>query len=119
MGEGRTNEPFGEIANRQIFENDHVRIWHLIVEPGEHSPWHQHGLDYVVVATGGGDLMVQFDDGTEENFPSKAGETSYLDDRVPHRVYNQTNETYANVLIELKDTGKNSPPPKNPPIIIG
>ena len=45
----RENEPLGEIASQVLFENDRVKIWNLIVEPGEASDWHLHGHDYVTV----------------------------------------------------------------------
>ena len=33
----RENEPFGEIASLLLFENESVRIWNLVVEPGKSS----------------------------------------------------------------------------------
>ena len=53
----------GDIATELILENDKVRIWNLVVAPGESSDWHLHGA---------------------------------------HRITNNTNSTYRNVLIELK-----------------
>ena len=38
----RGNEPLGDIASVVLFENERVKIWNLIVEPGETSPWHLH-----------------------------------------------------------------------------
>ena len=45
----RGNEPLGEIATELIFENERVKMWALIVDPGEKSDWHLHELDYMVV----------------------------------------------------------------------
>lgn len=34
----RDNEPLGDIATEVLFENERVKIWSLIVEPGQASP---------------------------------------------------------------------------------
>ena len=60
----RGNEPLGEIATDVLFENDRVKIWNLIVNPGESSDWHLHGRDYVTIVVEGKGLKVEFDDGT-------------------------------------------------------
>ena len=49
----RGNEPLGDIASVVLFENERVKIWNLIVEPGETSPWHLHERDYVTVVVEG------------------------------------------------------------------
>ena len=35
------------MANRFLFENDRLKMWHLDLQPGESSDWHVHDLDYV------------------------------------------------------------------------
>lgn len=55
----------GDIASQVLFENDKVKIWNLIVEPGEASDWHMHERDYVTVVVEGGGLVVEFADGTQ------------------------------------------------------
>ena len=67
------DEPLGEIASVVLFENERVKIWNLIVEPGEDSPWHFHENDYVTVTVEGGGLTVEYEDGTKEESPSLAG----------------------------------------------
>ena len=99
----RGSEPLGDVASVVLFENEHVKIWNLIVEPGESSPWHLHERDYVTVVVEGGGLTVEFEDGTGETRPSKVGDWRYQDKHQPHRVVNKTGQTYKNVLIELKN----------------
>ena len=98
----RGNEPLGEIASVVLFENDKVKIWNLIVEPGESSQWHLHGHDYVTVVVEGGGLDAEYDDGTKRHSPSDIGTWTYHGEHQVHRVTNPTNERYKNVLIELK-----------------
>ena len=92
----------GEIATQLILENDKVRIWNLVVAPGESSDWHLHENDYVTVVVEGGDLDVEYSNGSVASSPSQIGSWSFHGDHRIHRVTNNTNSTYRNVLIELK-----------------
>ena len=98
----RGNEPLGDIASVVLFENERVKVWNLIVGPGEASAWHHHERDYVTVVVEGGGLTVEFDDGTVEDGSSGVGTWRYHWDHKVHRVINNTDTTYKNVLIELK-----------------
>ena len=93
----------GDIASVVLFENERIKIWNLIVEPGEASPWHLHERDYVTVVVEGGGLTVEFDDGASETRPSKVGDWNFRGTHQAHRVINNTPRRYKNVLIELKD----------------
>ncbi len=100
MASGDRN--LGEIATQLILENDKVRIWNLVVAPGESSDWHLHENDYVTVVVEGGDLDVEYNNGSVASSPSQIGSWSFHGDHTIHRVTNNTNSTYRNVLIELK-----------------
>ena len=98
----RGDEPLGDIASVVLFENDKVKIWNLIVEPGESSAWHMHGRDYVTIVVEGEGLKVEYDDGTESDSPSSPGTYTYHGEHKVHRVVNNKGKRYKNVLIELK-----------------
>ena len=100
MASGDRN--LGEIATQLILENDKVRIWNLVVAPGESSDWHLHENDYVTVVVEGGNLDVEYNNGSVASSPSQIGSWSFHGDHRIHRVTNNTNSTYRNVLIELK-----------------
>ena len=99
----RGNAPLGDIASEVIFENDRVKIWNLIVEPGDASDWHLHERDYVTVVVEGEGLTVEYDDGTSEYSHSGPGTWRYHGDHKIHRVVNGSGARYVNVLVELKD----------------
>ena len=100
---GPDGKDLGEIASHVLFENDKVKIWNLIVEPGEASDWHLHGRDYVtVIVESNGALEAQFGDGTANESNNVVGDFTYHDSHVIHRVVNNTDKRYKNVLIELK-----------------
>ena len=97
------NKELGEIASVVLFENERVKIWNLIVEPGEASDWHLHGRDYVtVVVESNGGLDAQYADGTGTVSTNTVGDWTYHDSHQVHRVVNNSNRRSQNVLIELK-----------------
>ena len=98
----RGNEPLGDIATNVLFENDNVKIWNLIVEPGQASSWHMHPRDYVTVCVEGGGLDVEFEDGTIVKGSANVGVWTYHGEHKIHQVINNTDSRYKNVLIELK-----------------
>ena len=98
----RGNEPLGDIATDVLFENDNVKIWNLVVKPGEASDWHMHGRDYVTIVFEGAGLTVEYDDGTSEDSPSGPGTWRYHGEHKIHRVVNNTASRYVYVLVELK-----------------
>ncbi len=100
---GPDGKNLGEIATEVLFENDRVKIWNLIVEPGESSDWHLHGRDYVtVVVESNGGLEAQYGDGASNLSANTVGSFTYHDSHQIHRVVNNSNTRYKNVLIELK-----------------
>ena len=99
----RGNEPLGDIASVVLFENDRVKIWSLIVEPGRASPWHLHTRDYITVMAEGGNIALELEDGTTETIPSDVGRWMYHSEHRMHRVINDSDTRYRNILIELKD----------------
>jgi len=44
--EEHKNDPIGGVGTRLLLEDDHVRIWEMILEPGEASDLHRHDHDY-------------------------------------------------------------------------
>ena len=95
-------EPLGDIATKVLFENGKVKVWNLIVEPGEASPWHLHERDYVTVVVEGSGLIAEFEDGTTDKRSFNVGDWRYHGVHQVHRVVNNTHQRYKNVLIELK-----------------
>ena len=98
----RGNESLGDIASKVLFENDRVKVWNLIVEPGEASDWHLHPRDYITVVVEGGNLSAEYEDGTSRESPSEVGTWTYHGEHQIHRVINNSDTRYVNVLIELK-----------------
>jgi len=92
----------GDVATHLIYENDRVRIWNLILEPGDSSDWHHHTNDYITVSLEGDRMEVQGEkDGAKET-DVNLGDWMYRYPHEPHMATNIGNKRYKNVLIELK-----------------
>lgn len=50
------NDEFGGVGSRIIFEDERIRAWELVLEPGEASDLHRHEHDYYL-AIFEGDLV--------------------------------------------------------------
>ena len=98
----RGSEPLGDVANEFLFENDRVKVWHLVLEPGETSPWHVHDMDYLTVVIDPSNLTVEWEDGTTEDRQFATGQANFREGHGAHRVTNMGTMRYRNSLIELK-----------------
>ena len=98
----RGNEPFGDIATQVLFENDRVKMWNVILEPGQASAWHLHGRDYVTVVVEGAGLETEYEDGTRRSWTLPPGTWGWHGEHRVHRIINNTDTRYKNVLIALK-----------------
>jgi hypothetical protein len=93
----------GEIGNRIVLENEHVRIWEVRLDPGETIDFHLHYHPYVVISLGGGENEVEtiFGDTFQTNEPT--GATVFINEMRPvHRLTNKANVPYVSRLVELK-----------------
>ena len=43
------DDSLAPIGARVLFENEHVRVWENVLEPGEESPVHRHNHDYLAI----------------------------------------------------------------------
>jgi predicted metal-dependent enzyme (double-stranded beta helix superfamily) len=101
--------PYGDIATRVVYEDERLRIWELVLEPGEEGPLHKHELDHILVQIAGDKMAVV----PHPDSKSRYGE--YLEAEVfPGQIFvierggieiarNVGREPYKEILIELKD----------------
>lgn len=104
-----TNRPLGTIGDTVIFENEHVRIWGLTLEPGERQAWHVHELPYIVIPLTEGKNEMRWEDGKVVHTNEMPGQALW---RLPggvHELLNTSGWAYRNLLIEIKNTGLDKP----------
>ena len=93
----------GDIGHKVIFENEHVRVWEVRLEPGDVQDWHLHHHPYVIVGVEGADNRMEFLDGSEPRQMSETpGHVVYREAGKVHKLINEGDTRYVNRLIELK-----------------
>jgi quercetin dioxygenase-like cupin family protein len=101
-------EPIGKVGDRIIMEDERVRIWELTLEPGEAGDFHRHDLDYYLIILGGDYVAgVCLEDSPIESFVGKvpeAGNTVSIPKGNVEWAYNVGDETYRDLIVEIKDS---------------
>jgi hypothetical protein len=98
----------GGVGTQVLFEDDRVRIWELTLEPGEASDLHRHDHEYYLVIDSGDLVAGVCPKGAPMDFfvgkIPKGGNTVRVPKGNTEWAYNVGNETYHEILIELKNT---------------
>jgi hypothetical protein len=93
----------GEVGQRIVFENEHVRIWEINLDPGETIDFHIHYHPYVVISLGGGENEIETIFGDRIKTVEELGSTVFINEmRAVHRLTNRAKIPYLSRLIELK-----------------
>lgn len=95
-----------EVGTALHFENDHVRVWEIRLEPGERGAFHIHDQTYLWTVVDPGRGLQRFRDGTFVVRDYEPGETRYLvhspHDSLIHDLENVGSTTMRFVTVELK-----------------
>ncbi len=95
-----------EIGTSLWFENDHVRVFEIRLEPGERGPFHVHDRTYFWTVVEPGRGLQRFVDGTYVVSDYALGDTRYLvnsaEDPLVHDLENVGDSTLRFVTVELK-----------------
>jgi hypothetical protein len=93
----------GQIGQRIVLENEHVRIWEINLDPGETIDFHIHYHPYVVISLGGGENEIETILGKKIATHEELGSTVFINEmRAVHRLTNRAKVRYLSRLIELK-----------------
>lgn len=102
------DEPLGGVGTRLLYEDDKVKIWEMVLRPGEASALHHHELDYYLVVFEGDYVAGVTPAGSPvESFVGKIpaeGNTVAIPKGGVEWAYNVGQKTYREILIELKDS---------------
>ena len=100
----------GPIGDRVLYEDLHLRVWEMVLEPGERSPLHHHDHDYVVVVVEGDHVTVEPAEGnadTPDSGPKSArvapGQSVFLRKGATEVAINSGVLRYRDIQIELLD----------------
>ncbi|WP_051310814.1 hypothetical protein [Bradyrhizobium sp. Cp5.3] len=97
------NIRLGHVGDKVLFENEHIRMWEVRLEPGQTIDFHIHYHPYLVVSLGGGENEIETIFGKKITTQEPAGSFAFIDEMRPvHRLTNKSEATYLSRLIELK-----------------
>ena len=106
--EDHKNDPLGGVGGRITFEDERVRIWELIIEPGEASALHHHEFDYYLIIFEGDFVAGVSEPGSPiESFVGKVpeiGNTVSIPKGATEWAYNVGEKTYREVIVEIKNS---------------
>lgn len=94
----------GQVGQRIVLENEHVRIWEINLHPGATIEFHIHYHPYVVISLGGGENEIETIFGDRIKTVEELGSTVFINEmRAVHRLTNRAKIPYLSRLIELKN----------------
>lgn len=92
------------IGTSLLFEDERVRIWEIVLEPGQEASGHTHLLDYTTVTIEGATLERLNADGTIDRSEAVPGRVlRWYQSTRTHGLRNVGTTRFRNVIIELKD----------------
>jgi quercetin dioxygenase-like cupin family protein len=109
----------GNIGHRVVLENEYVRVWELILQPGETIDFHIHYHPYLIISLGGGDNHIETIFGDEIKTNEPLGHLVFMEQTRPvHKLTNKADVAYVSRLVELKhitwDLKEEDEPPAKP-----
>ena len=101
------------------FENAYVRVFDVVVPPGDQTLFHIHANDYLFVSIGDANLKAEVMGNQPGDLILKDGEVRYSKATITHRVANQAKEMFRNITIEVLKSPGGQPGATNQPQIPG
>lgn len=96
-----------DVGTEVWFENDRIRVWEILLEPGQRGPFHAHTTNYFWTVVEGSRGLQRFADGTYAVRDYRVGETKYLEhtpeDALIHDLENIGDSRLRFVTVELLD----------------
>lgn len=83
------------------FENEYVRVFDVVVPPGDATLFHLHANDYAFVSIGDATLKAEVMGGQPGDLIVKNGEARFTKGPITHRVTNLANAAFRNITIEI------------------
>lgn len=68
-----------DVGTKLWFENQRIRVWEVLLQPGERGPFHAHARNYFWTVVEPGRGLQRFADGTFVVRDYMEGETKYLE----------------------------------------
>lgn len=102
--QGTSPDRLGE-PGTLLFENDRIRIWELIMKPGETCNWHVHEYDHLLVVIDGASIEGRRADGSTARLEIPDHQVLYIPRSEQPEVASNVSptRTLRELIIDLKD----------------
>ena len=101
--EGGENPASNPIGTELVFEDEQVRVWRIVLEPGEEAAFHTHLLDYTAISIEGDEIERLNGDGSVDRIAVQPGSfTRWHQSSRRHGLRNVGTRRFANVIVEVK-----------------
>ncbi len=90
-----------EAHHHLVLSNDFVRVYNVIVAPGDSTLYHHHPDDYAFVTFGGAKLKSQKLGDAKADLILGDGEVRFTKAPITHRVLNPSTSTFHNLSIDV------------------
>jgi quercetin dioxygenase-like cupin family protein len=91
-----------DVGTKVIFEDDEIKVWNLIIDPGEASGLHTHDHNYFYYVVEGATLEICREDGTLNTVTMQTGDVVGGVEGSTHDAKNIDDKRFRNVLVEVK-----------------
>jgi beta-alanine degradation protein BauB len=115
-GEAMARDQHSRVGTRVLLETDEIRVWEMVLEPGESSGLHRHVNDYVFVYTTDDNVLeVRVPGAPPAQVRTEAGYVSYTRvgdanaSRLTHELVNVGDARHRQILVELLGTAGEGP----------
>ncbi|PYP84180.1 MAG: hypothetical protein DMF61_20610 [Blastocatellia bacterium AA13] len=98
-----------EAHHHMKFENKYVRVFDVVVAPGDATLFHTHSNDYIFVSIGDADLKAEAMGAQPGDMKLKDGEVRFTKATITHRVSNIASTPFRNITIEVLSTPGTAP----------
>jgi hypothetical protein len=95
--------PLGDVGTRLLFENTRVKVWEMVLEPGESSDLHHHTMDYVLCFLEGESIDADPPDRPSYRAPITPGQCVFVKRGGTERAVNRSPVRFRELIVELKD----------------
>jgi hypothetical protein len=92
------------IGTELLFENERIRVWNMVLQPGEESPHHRHAGDYVFVYTTPSRITAFLEDQRSSTSDFDDGFVQYTEvgRGTTHHIRNDGAVEHRQILVEFK-----------------
>jgi len=100
-----TGEPNVAVGTRLLLENERVKVWEIVLGPGERAPFHWHTQPYFYVCAAPGRVRTRFPNGHYVDGDEEIGGVAFMehsaDDPGIHDLENVGTTTVRYTTVEL------------------